>query len=52
LYPENTQQAISEGVDLMLRTGIKLLGKQKLMLAYGQDTADKPDDCEDDAEAT
>jgi hypothetical protein len=28
LYQEGTQKAISDGVDLMLRTVIKLLGKQ------------------------
>jgi hypothetical protein len=28
LYPEHSQQVISEGVELMIRTTIKLLGKQ------------------------
>jgi hypothetical protein len=39
LYPEATQQAINEGVDLMIHTVIKLLGKQNkrrcLMLSDG-----------------
>jgi hypothetical protein len=28
LYPEGMQQTISEGIDLMLRTAVKMLGKQ------------------------
>jgi hypothetical protein len=28
IHPERTQKAISDGVDLMLRKAIKLLGKQ------------------------
>jgi hypothetical protein len=47
LYLEGSQQAISEGIDLMLRTALKLLGKQgkrqKLMLMNGQGVDGQPD---------
>jgi hypothetical protein len=45
LYPEATQQAINEGVDLMIHTVIKLLGKQNkrrcLMLSDGTYSSDE-----------
>jgi hypothetical protein len=48
LYPENTQQAINEGVDLMIRTTIKLLGKQnkerRLLLTDGRYSSEDSDD--------
>jgi hypothetical protein len=48
LYPENTQQAINEGVDLMIRTTIKLLGKQnkerRLVLTDGRYSSEDSDD--------
>jgi hypothetical protein len=51
---ENTQQVINEGVDLMLRTTIKLLGKQnkkpRLKLTNGRTSIEESEDHEDDAE--
>jgi hypothetical protein len=56
LYTENTQQVINEGVDLMLRTTIKLLGKQnkkpRLKLTNGRTSIEESEDHEDDAEET
>jgi hypothetical protein len=47
LYPGSTQQAINEGVDLMIRMAIRLLGKQKkrrLMLTDGRYSSKDSDD--------
>jgi hypothetical protein len=55
LYQEDTQQAISEGIELMLRAAVKLLGRQtkrlRLMLQSSQDT-DVQSDEENQADGT
>jgi hypothetical protein len=50
LYPESTQRAIGEVVDLMIRMAIQLLGKQnkkrRLMLTDGRCSSEDSDDRE------
>jgi hypothetical protein len=50
LYPESTQHAIGEVVDLMIRMAIQLLGKQnkkrRLMLTDGRCSSEDSDDRE------
>jgi hypothetical protein len=48
LYPEHSQQVISKGVELMIRTAIKLLGEQskkrRLLLTDGRISSDDSED--------
>jgi hypothetical protein len=48
LYSDSNQQAINEGVDLMIRTAIQLLGnhnkKRRLMISDGTCSSEGSDD--------
>jgi hypothetical protein len=52
LYPEDTQKLIKDGVDLMMKTAIKLLGRKddSSTLALKNKDSDMPSDVEDDQE--
>jgi hypothetical protein len=50
LYPENTQKAIRVGVNLMMRTALKLLGRQGGAAASTLLIKDKTEDGEDGQE--
>jgi hypothetical protein len=52
LYPEDTQKLINDGVDLMMKTSIKLLGRKdgSSALALKDKDSDMPSDAEGDQE--